>query len=120
MNANSTGKIVSSTLDLDRPRLPTSDEAAQLQRLDDLRDEDIDFSDLPPAAQETIWSRPGNFREVIAKRVEDSKQQRLEPTPERFPIEADALQFFRETGDASPTRINAALREYVATHRKSA
>ena len=104
---------------MDTPRLPTSDEQAQLDRLDALRDSDIDTSDDPPYNSEA-WSRPGNFREVIAKRVEDSKQQRPEPASERFPIEADILQFFRETGDASPTRINAALREYVANHRKSA
>ncbi len=79
MNANSTGQIVSSTLDLDRPRLPTSDEAAQLKRLDDLRDTDIDTSDNPPSNNKKNWSRPGNFRKVITQRIAASKEQHTEP-----------------------------------------
>jgi uncharacterized protein (DUF4415 family) len=30
------------------------------------------------------------------------------------------LQFFKETGDTSSARVNAALREYAETHRKTA
>ncbi len=63
---------------------------------------DIDLTDIPLQGGNEGWTRPGLKRdgEVV--------------------LEPDVLEFFKESGDASAQRINAALREYVQAHRKTA
>ncbi len=97
-----TRRILRSNLDLDSPQRLQQDDLDLLSNIREMPDEQIDFSDLPPAAQETVWSRPGRG---IGCRVT---------------LDADVLAFFRESGEHYQSRVNAALREYMAAHRKSA
>jgi uncharacterized protein (DUF4415 family) len=67
-------------------------------------DSDIDTSEMPEV---TDWSgavRGGLYRPV--KRLTSLR------------LDADVLEWFRRGGDGYQTRINAALREYVARHQR--
>jgi uncharacterized protein (DUF4415 family) len=70
-----------------------------------MTDDDLDYSDTPSQegkqGRRVDGPRFGTPHDVVA-------------------LEPDVLQFFKETGGASSTRINAALREYAETHRKTA
>lgn len=90
---------------LDPDNLPTMT-ADQLQALRDLRNEDIDYSDIPPQPA-TGWRRvsdlaPGENKRQITLR-----------------LDADVIEFFRATGRRYQTRINAALREYIHAQKKA-
>jgi uncharacterized protein (DUF4415 family) len=68
------------------------------KRLDSLRDEDINFSDIPKQgaeffAQAILW--PGPKKQITL---------RLDP---------DVLTFFRKQGKGYQSTINAVLRKYV-------
>jgi uncharacterized protein (DUF4415 family) len=68
------------------------------KRIDSLRDEDIDFSDIPKQradffAHAILW--PGPKKQITL---------RLDP---------DVLTFFRKNGRGYQTAINAVLRRYV-------
>jgi len=91
---------------LDPSNPPTMTEA-EMQALRDLKDEDIDYSDIPPLPR-TGWRRVSDL--VPA---ENKKQITLR-------LDADVIEFFRGTGRRYQSRINAALRDYVNAHRKSA
>ena len=80
---------------------------AEMQALRDLKDEDIDYSDIPPLPR-TGWRRVSDL--VPA---ENKKQNTMR-------LVADVIEFFRGTGRRYQSRINAALRDYVNAHRKSA
>jgi uncharacterized protein (DUF4415 family) len=74
------------------------------KRVDALRDEDIDFSDIPKQGADffknaIIW--PGPKKQITL---------RLDP---------DVLAFFRKTGRGYQTSINAVLRKYVESRRGS-
>lgn len=79
-----------------RPRIS----AAQRKRLDNLAqmdDSQIDYSDAP--------AKPGGW--VRAAQMPRGKTQIT------LRIDADVLEFFRDTGSGYQTMINAVLREYV-------
>ncbi len=86
------------------PKSPPTMSDEHTQALSELRDEDINLSDLP-AQEHKEWRRPGG--------VLPASQQALV-------LENDILDFFRRKGDASSERINAVLREYVEAHRDAA
>ena len=77
-----------------------------MQALRELRDEDIDYSDIPPLSR-TGWRR---VSELIP--AENKQQITLR-------LDADVIEFFRATGRRYQSRINAALREYVNANKKS-
>jgi uncharacterized protein (DUF4415 family) len=95
------------TMELDLNNLPplTEDEKAQLEHLRNMKDEDIDFSDIPRMAPGTKWSRPGR---ATATRGADV-----------VAIDADLVEHFGTDGRADAAKVNAALREYVAAHAKA-
>ncbi len=74
-------------------------------RIDALRDEDIDYSDIPKLGpeffQEAIWW-PGTKKQITI---------RLDP---------DVLAFFRKQGKGYQTAINAVLRKYVELQKRKA
>lgn len=118
MSKEDTG-TVSFTLDPLNPPTLTPEEHA---RLDAMRDEDIDLSDIPEQGHKTGWVR-GNIKERIAQRIADrAARDAAAVTTESavVQLEADVLSFFQESGDVSEERINAVLREYADAHRKSA
>lgn len=78
-----------------------------LEHLRNLRDEDIDVSDIPEISPEDF------ARSVVRKGlkpVEHKKQVTLR-------LDADVLEWFRAHGKGYQTRINALLREYMNAHK---
>jgi uncharacterized protein (DUF4415 family) len=78
------------------------------KRLDAMRDEDIDFSDIPPLTPE-----------MLAKAV---VRVGFKPVPPKQQItlrlDADVLEWFRTRGVGYQTQINALLRAYMDEHRR--
>ena len=72
----------------------------EMQALRDLRDDEIDFSDIPPLTG-------GGWRRVGDLVPAENKQQIT------LRLDADVIAFFRATGRRYQSRINAALREYM-------
>lgn len=105
MSTKDTG-LIRFALDPDNPPAMTPE---QMQRLRDMRDEDIDYSDIPPI---TDFS---GFRRAVPRVTdlvpEENKQQIT------LRLDAEVLAFFKSTGRRYQSRINAALREYMLAHR---
>jgi uncharacterized protein (DUF4415 family) len=78
----------------------------QKQRLRDLRDEEIDLSDIP-------LQTGGGWRRVSELVPAENKQQIT------LRLDAEVIEFFRATGRRYQSRINAALREYVHAQKKA-
>ena len=102
MSSSNTG-MVRFRLDPENPPQMTPE---QMQALRDLRDEDIDFSDIPPLTG-------GGWRRVSDLIPAENKQQIT------LRLDADLIAFFRATGRRYQSRINAALREYVSAQKKA-
>jgi len=93
-------------LDPDSPPALTDEEQQAWKELQEMRDQDIDYSDIPPLPR-TGWRRVSDL--VPA----ENKQQIT------LRLDADVIEFFRSTGRRYQSRINAALRDYVNTQRKA-
>ncbi len=120
MNESDTGKVVRYSYDPENPPGLNEEDKEQLAALDRMSDDDIDFSDIPKVTDFSGFRRVGNFPEVLKRRIAEAEARAELLQTEGVKLEADVLEFFKETGDASPDRINAVLREYVVSHRKSA
>ena len=83
---------------LDPLNPPTMTEA-EMQALRDLKDEEIDYSDIPPQTG-------GGWRRVSELQI-------------TLRLDAEVIAFFRATGRRYQSRINAALREYVSAQKKA-
>lgn len=101
MNRSNTGKTVRLTLDPSNPPTLTEEQAA---RLDSMKDQDIDYSDIPAQAG-SAWYKPGAL-------IPDTKQQVT------LRLDRDVLEYFRLGGSRYQTRINAVLRAFVEAHRE--
>ncbi|MEO6807204.1 MAG: BrnA antitoxin family protein [Edaphobacter sp.] len=88
------------------PVNPPKMTAAQMKRLREMKDREIDYSDIPPQ-RGVVWTRPG------ALIPEGNKKQIT------VRLDADVLEFFKKTGMRYQSRINAALREYMKAHEKA-
>ena len=77
-----------------------------MQALRELRDEDIDYSDIPPLPT-TGWRR-------VSELVPAENKQQI-----TLRLDAEVIAFFRATGRRYQSRINAALREYVHAQKKA-
>jgi len=88
------------------PSNPPAMTDEQMQALRDLRDEDIDLSDIPEQTG-------GGWRRVSELVPAENKQQIT------LRLDADVIEFFRATGRRYQSRINAALREYVNANKKA-
>lgn len=76
----------------------------ELERLDNLKDEDIDTSDIPELGEE-FWKNakvvfPGQ-KQAISIRLDD-----------------DVLEWFKAQGKGYQSRINAVLRSYMESLQK--
>lgn len=103
MNEKSTGTVRTR---LDPENMPplTSDESKQLEAMRTMRDEDIDYSDLP-SGRNLEWMKPART---------------VQGPIETVRLEADVLEFFKADRSAPDEKhINDALREYISTHRKA-
>ena len=78
-----------------------------LQRLHEMRDEDIDFSDIPPIT-------PEMFARGVVRRG-------LKPVTElTLIIDSDVVEWFKKQGRGYQTKINSLLRAYMEEHRRKA
>ena len=77
--------------------------ATNLDRFDEMTDEMIDTSEIPPLSDEffekAVWRMPDTPVEVTIK------------------IEPDVLAWFKAQGEDYPQRVAAALRLYADAHR---
>ena len=80
--------------------------ASDLQRVDALRDEDIDYSDIPELDNDF-------FRQARVV-VSPGKQQLT------IRLDADVLAWLKAQGKGYQSRINAILRAYYEAHRDEA
>jgi uncharacterized protein (DUF4415 family) len=102
MSLSNTGRV-RFRLDPENPPRMTPE---QMQALRELRDEDIDLSDIPEQTG-------GGWRRVSELIPAENKQQIT------LRLDADVIGFFRATGRRYQSRINAALREYVNAQKKA-
>ena len=77
------------------------------ERVRNMRDEDIDFSDLPEVT-------PAMFANAIVRKG-------FKPLPAKqqitLRIDQDVINFFREQGQGYQTKINQLLRAYMDAHK---
>jgi uncharacterized protein (DUF4415 family) len=96
--------------EVDLANLPplTEKQKAELEALAKMPDEQIDYSDIPPAADD-FWNNAarGRFYRPVK-------------TPTTIRVDADVLAWLKSQGKGYQTRINAILREAMmrALHHK--
>lgn len=73
------------------------------ERIDGMRDEDIDTSDIPPLTED------------LFKRATLRLPRQLVTTT--LQVDADVLNWFKAQGDNYEQRLNAALRMYAEAHK---
>lgn len=76
------------------------------ESLDKMRDEDIDFSEIPPITDE-MWAK-GVLRKNFVP-IPRKRQLTLR-------IDNDVIDFFKEQGRGYQTKINQLLRAYMEAH----
>jgi uncharacterized protein (DUF4415 family) len=101
-------KRTSSKLILDLDNLPplTVRQKAEIERLKKVRDEDIDFSDIPPLTDK-FWKNA--VRNPFYKPKKSSTTVR---------VDSDVLAWLRSKGKGYQTRINAILRQAMLNDLK--
>ena len=83
----------------------TKKQAREIQKLADSADEEIDTNDIPEV-EDFSGAVRGRFYRPVKQQI-------------TLRIDADLLAWFRSLGSKYQTRINAALREYMDSHRKA-
>lgn len=78
-----------------------------IKRLKDMREEDIDFSDIPPLTEE-FWANAKPFGELF-------RPQKKQVTVR---IDADILLWLKSGGKGYQTRLNEILRHEMLAHFK--
>ena len=73
------------------------------ERLAALKDEDIDYSDIPEL-DDDFWA---NAKVVMPKKKEQISLK----------VDREVLKYFRKDGPGYQTRMNAVLKSFVAAHR---
>lgn len=109
-----TTKLVRYEFDINNPPPLTDSQREELARLAKMKDEDIDFSDIPPLT-EKFWSNAVRFRDRHLVRP-NKKQVTVR-------LDADVLEYFKAKQDGKrgyQTAINAALRKVVEDERRKA
>ncbi|MDZ7359895.1 MAG: BrnA antitoxin family protein [candidate division KSB1 bacterium] len=90
--------------------MPKSD----LKRIDKMRDQDIDYSDIPPLTEEQLASMQP-WREVLSALAR-------EKTRVTISLDADVLKWFKKLaqnsgGKSYQALMNAVLRQYIELHQ---
>lgn len=99
-------KTVKSELDLTNPPPLTDKQKAELEALETLPDEEIDYSDIPPLGDE-FWKNA--VRNPYYKPTKTSTTVRLD---------SDVLMWLKSKGKGYQTRINAILRDAMLKELK--
>lgn len=72
-----------------------------------MKDEDIDYTDIPPITKEM-------FKDSLLRKG-------FKPIPrkhqENFPIDKDLIKFFKSLEFNYPAKVNQILREYMEAHQ---
>jgi len=76
------------------------------KRIDAMRDEDIDFSDIPPGT-------PEEFAKGVVRWGLSGPPRKEQIT---LRLDADVLEWFRANGKGYQTQINLLLRAYMNAH----
>jgi uncharacterized protein (DUF4415 family) len=95
--------------DPNKPAVLTAEEEQAWKYLQQMPDEEIDFSDIPDQSGKTGWRRASSAPMQLVP--SENKQQIT------LRLDADLLAFFKSTGKRYQSRINAALREYMNAHK---
>jgi uncharacterized protein (DUF4415 family) len=82
---------------------------ADWDRVDRMRDEDIDFSDLPEIP-------PERFAQALVRKGLKPVSRKSQIT---LRIDADVLEWFRAKGSGYQSQMNAILRAYKEAHEKA-
>lgn len=98
--------IVKRTLDPKKPPQLSAEQKARLDALASMPDEQIDYSDAP-SLPDAIWMK-------AAADLPHTKRQIT------LRIDAEVLDFFKETGKRYQSRMNAVLRSYVEAQKTHA
>src|SRR5262245_23924464 len=77
------------------------------KRIDAMRDEGIDYSDIPPLTDEQ-WAR------AVVRWPAGAPPAKKQVT---LRLDADVLEWFRARGGGYQTHINSLLRSYMIEHR---
>jgi uncharacterized protein (DUF4415 family) len=77
------------------------------KRVDALKDEDIDLSDIPEVS-------PEMFAKAIVRRGLKPVSRKAQLT---LRVDSDVLDWFRRQGQGYQTKINALLRAYMDAHK---
>ena len=96
---------VKRTLDLKQRPAITNEQKARLDALAMMPDEQIDYSDAPYLPN-AVWMK-------AAEELPSNKQQIT------LRIDAQVLDFFKQTGKRYQSRIDAVLRAYVEAHDRT-
>ena len=76
-----------------------------------MRDEDIDYSDIPKITPEMFAKGVVKKGGVVIRRVKQ---------PVTLRVEADVLEWFKARGKGYQTEMNAVLEAYVKAHKEAA
>ena len=80
-----------------------------LKRLDAMKDEDIDFSDIPEIT-------PEMFAHAVVRR-------NFKPIPRKkqltLRVDSDVVDWYKKQGRGYQTRINSLLRAYMIEHQRN-
>jgi uncharacterized protein (DUF4415 family) len=77
-----------------------------IERLRNMKDEEIDYSDIPPITEEMFKNSlvRKNFKPIPTKNQEN------------LPIDKDIIKYFKSRSFNYPAEINKLLREYMEAH----
>jgi uncharacterized protein (DUF4415 family) len=110
MNDKSTkDSLVRYSLDPDNPPPLTPEQKEELKQLTEMKDEDIDFSDIPPLT-EKFWANaiPWGDRHLY----------RATKSSTTVRIDDDVLAWLKSSGKGYQTRMNAILRKAMLQESK--
>ncbi|WP_199248985.1 BrnA antitoxin family protein [[Phormidium] sp. ETS-05] len=88
-------------------KFTSSNSQTDWERLDNMTDEEIDFSDCPEITPEML------AKAVVRRGLPDS-QRKTEIT---LSIDSDVLEWFKSQGGGYQTQINYLLRSYMESHQ---
>ncbi len=77
------------------------------ERLKNMKDEDINFSDIPPITEEM-------FKNAVVRRGSKSASANSQET---LAVDGDVIEFFKARESDYQTKINQLLRAYMETHQ---
>ena len=80
--------------------------AERMKKLNEINDEDIDYSDAPEL-DDSFW------QDAVIEYPERKK-------PVTLRLDSDILEWFKSKGKGYQTKINAVLRSYVEANKKNA